>query len=87
MFSIRDNWVGIEQGVITLSDYSDLVTQQMRLKINSAQKDLVSNQNLIFSGEIYDNQGKLRCGKNQVIDDKELLRSIDWLVKGVEVVE
>lgn len=87
LFSLRDNWVGVEQGVITLSDYSELVTPQMRLAINSAQKDLVANKNLIFSGEIYDNQGNLRCGKNQVIDDKELLRSIDWLVKGVEVVE
>ena len=70
-----------------MSDYLDLVTQQMRLEINSAQKDLIANKNLIFSGEIYDNQGKLRCGKNQVIDDKELLRSINWLVRGVEVVE
>lgn len=87
LFSIRDNWVGVEQGVIALADYSDSVTPQMRLAINSAHKDLISNKNLIFSGEIYDNQGKLRCGKNQVIDDKELLRSIDWLVKGVEVVE
>lgn len=87
LFSIRDNWVGVERGIITLSDYSTLVTPQMRLAINSAQKDLVANKNLIFSGEIYDNQGKLRCGKNQVIDDKELLRSIDWLVKGVQVVE
>ena len=87
LFSIRDNWVGIEQGVITLSDYSTLVTSQMSLAINSAQKDLVSNKNLIFNDEIYDNQGKLRCGKNQVIDDKELLKNIDWVGKWVEVVE
>lgn len=41
----------------------------------------------IFCEELYDNQGKLRCGTNQVIDDKELLRNVDWLVKGAEVVE
>lgn len=87
LFSIRDNWVGIEQGVITLEDYSDSVTPRMRSVINSARNELLYSRNLIFSDEIYDNQGNLRCGKNQVIDDKGLLRSIDWLVKGVEVVE
>lgn len=87
LFSIRNNWVGVQQGVITISDYSEAVTPQMRSTVNSAQKELLSNQNLIFAGEIYDNQGKLRCGKNQVIDEKQLLRSLDWLVKGVEVVE
>jgi basic membrane protein A len=87
LFSIRDNWVGVQQGVITLSDYSESVTPKMLSVVNSAQNELLYNNNLIFCDEIYDNQGKLRCGKNQVIDDKELLRSIDWLVKGVEVVE
>lgn len=87
LFSIRDNWVGVQQGVITLSDYSNLITPQMRMTIDSVQKELLYNKNLIFCDEIYDNQGKLRCGKNQVINEKELLRNIDWLVKGVEVVE
>ena len=87
LFSIRDSWVGVQQGVITLADYSNLVTPQMRSVINSAQNELLYNNNLIFCDEIYDNQGKLRCGKNQVIDDKILLSDIDWLVKGVEVVE
>lgn len=87
LFSIRDNWVGVQQGVITLSDYSELVTPKMLSVINSAQNELLYNNNLIFCDEIYDNQGKLRCGKNQVIADKELLRSMDWLIKGVEVVE
>jgi hypothetical protein len=42
---------------------------------------------VVFSDEIYDNQGKLRCTKNKVISDTELLRNIDWLIKGVEVLE
>ena len=87
LFSIRDNWVGVQQGVITLADYSNLVTPQMRSMINSVQNELLCNNNLIFFDEIYDNTGKLRCGKNQVIDEKILLSEIDWLVKGAEVVE
>lgn len=87
LFSIRDNWVGVQQGVITLADYSDLVTPQMRSTINSVQNELLCNNNLIFFDEIYDNTGKLRCGKKKVINEKVLLSDIDWLVKGVEVVE
>ena len=87
LFSIRDNWVGVQQGVITLSDYSESVTPKMISVVNSAKNELLYNNNLIFCDEIYDNQGQLRCGKNQVIDDKILLSDIDWLVRGVEVVE
>lgn len=87
LFSIRDNWAGVQQGVITLADYSEAVTPKMRSMINLVYNELLYNNNLIFYDEIYDNQGKLRCGKNQVIDEKILLSDIDWLVKGVEVVE
>lgn len=87
LHSIRNNWLGVQQGVITLSDYSDSVTLQMRSVIGSIYNELAYDNNLIFYDDIYDNQGKLRCAKNQVISDMELLRNIDWLVKGVEVVE
>lgn len=87
LLALRNNWIGVQEGVIILSDYSALVTPQMRSVINSIYDELAGNNNLIFSGEIYDNRGELRCGKNQVISERELLRNINWLVKGVEVVE
>lgn len=85
--AIRNNWVGAEQGVITLQVFSDSVTQEMRTKLDEISFELAKNNNLIFVGEIYDNTGKLHCERHQVISDKELLKNIDWLIEGVEVVE
>ena len=66
-----------------LSNYSNLVTPEMRSRLNSLHKELAYDK-LIFSDEIYDNQGKLRCEKDNVISDDMLLEDINWLVRGVE---
>ena len=82
---IKNHWVGIQNNVIVLSDYSDLVTPEMRERISFLRQELMSGM-LIFSDEIYDNQGNLRCEKKEAISDDALLE-IDWLIKGVEVIE
>ena len=86
LHSINNNWLGMQQGVIILSNYSNLVTPEMRSRLNSLHKELAYDK-LIFSDEIYDNQGKLRCEKDNVISDDMLLEDINWLVRGVEVFE
>ena len=84
--STKDNWLGIDQGLIMLSDYSDRVTPAMRTRIDELKKELVDNH-LIFMGPLYDNQGHLKCAAGDVIGDERLLEKMDWLVKGVEVLE
>ena len=86
LISIRNNWVGIQEGVISLSDYSTTVTPNMKTYLHSLENELNYNK-LIFFDEIYDNQGNLRCSKGEAIIEHELLKNIDWLVKGVEVLE
>lgn len=87
---LKNHWFGVEQGsdynALTLSTYSPAVTNEMDLQIRALKNELVSNY-LIFSGEIYDNQGNLRCRGDEVISDNTLLESMNWLVKGVEVLE
>ena len=39
----------------------------------------------VFSGLIYDNNGKLRCEENERISDMELFSEMNWLVEGVEI--
>ena len=85
--SIQDNWVGAQQGAIDLKITSTSVTPEMQNILNAIRDELTYDNNLIFYNEIYDNQGNLRCDKNQVISDKELLQNMNWLVKGVEIVE
>ncbi|MBR5909832.1 MAG: BMP family ABC transporter substrate-binding protein [Schwartzia sp.] len=41
----------------------------------------------IFSGQIYDNEGGLRCGRGEQISDEELFLRMNWFVEGVEIYE
>lgn len=84
--SVRNHWVGVQQGIIALSDYSNLVDARTKRTLASLYNELTYSE-FIFSGEIYDNQGNLRCTKDKVISETELLKNINWLVRGVEVLE
>ena len=87
LIAIRNNWPGVREGVVSLSKYSSAVTPKMIVRLDSIRNELAMDNNLIFYNEIYDNEGNLRCGKNQVLTEHELLSNINWLVKGAEVVE
>lgn len=84
--SMNNNWIGIERGAVMLSDYSPRVTSEMVTQINFLKQELI-NGRLIFSGKIYDNKGQIRCEEDEAISDDTLLEDINWLVKGVEVLE
>ena len=60
---------------------------QLTLEIALLLKQELINGNLIFAGKIYDNTGKIRCEAGEAISDDTLLEDINWLVKGVEILE
>lgn len=84
--SVKNHWLGIDRGAVMLSDFSPAVTPEMISKLDSLKQELI-NGNLIFAGTIYDNKGNLRCGADEAISDDTLLEDINWLVRGVEVLE
>ena len=79
-------WIGIEKGAVSLSEYSSEVTEEMRDEVERAKKEILEGKD-VFSGVIYDNQGNLRCGENEVISDEMLLEQFDWYAEGVEFYE
>ena len=83
---VKNHWIGIDRGAITIENYSSEVNDDIRDKIEEIELELMNNKQ-IFSGEIYDNQGNKRCGANEAISDDLLLEDINWLVQGVEVVD
>ena len=85
--ALRSYWIGVQQKSIILSDCSEVVDNHSRVILASIYTELTSENNLIFCDEIYDNEGNLRCEKHEVISDTELLKNINWLIEGVEVVE
>ena len=58
----------------------------MKTEIETAITEMLAGKD-VFTGEIYDNQGNLRCENGEIIRDEILLEQFDWFVKGVEIYE
>lgn len=80
------DWLGLESGVVRLTEYSPMVSRETRDAVEAAERELLSGRD-VFTGVIYDNEGNLRCGEGEAISDDTLQHGMDWLVEGVEVYE
>lgn len=79
-------WIGMEVGAVGLSEYSDEVSDDIKAEVEKVKNEFLSGRD-VFSGIIYDNEGKLRCGEKEVISDEMLLENSDWYAEGVEIYE
>lgn len=79
-------WLGIDKGVVGLAPYHPGMPEEVMKKVEEAKAELLAGKE-VFSGEIYDNKGNLRCGEGEMISDKTLMENIDWHVEGVSVYE
>ena len=77
-------WLGLSENVVSLYPYSDLVSKKTR-KLVEREKARIQTWRDVFSGEIYDNTGVLRCGADERIRDEELFNKMEWFVDGVEI--
>ncbi len=82
----NDYWLGLSEGAVSLYAYSDMVTEDTK-KLVAAEEERIRTSLDVFSGEIRDNTGAVRCGGNERISDNELFNHFDWYVEGVEVYE
>lgn len=82
----RNYWMGLSEGAVSLYPYSPLVPEKTRTLV-STEEDRIKTWRDVFSGEIYDNTGTLRCGADERIGDDELFNVIDWYVEGVKIIE
>lgn len=80
------DWLGLDSGAIGLTEYSPRVSQSAIDEVERAREEILSGLD-VFTNEIYDNQGNLRCGAGEAMSDDYLLRQIDWLVEGVRIYE
>lgn len=84
--SVKMHWYGLDKAVIRLSDFSPAVSEETRRIVEEERQRLMSGQS-VFSGEIYDNKGILRCAEGENISDHILLEKMDWYVDGVNIYE
>ncbi len=83
---VKRHWFGVETGVVKLSEYSPLVTEETRQMVESVKDELISGKQ-VFSGVIYDNLGTRRCDEGEAISDEVLLEKMNWYVDGVVLYE
>ncbi len=82
--SVERYWFGLDTGVVTLTECSELVDDGILQEIASAKQEIASGKQ-IFSGVIYDNNGILQCDEGESISDEILLKKMDWFLDGVVV--
>jgi len=82
--SVKQRWFAIDSGVVELAEMSPLVSENTRQAVEQAKNRLFGVYD-VFSGEIYDNNGQLRCSNGETLSDETLLKNMDWFVDGVEI--
>ncbi len=80
------DWLGLKAGVIILTDYSPLVSEEAKNEVEAATKEILDGW-VVFSGTIYDSEGRERCADGEAMSDDTLMYEMNWLVEGVRVYE
>ncbi|MBE6901074.1 MAG: BMP family ABC transporter substrate-binding protein [Ruminococcaceae bacterium] len=80
------HWYDMKTGVIGLSEFSPMVTEDISNAVEKAKNSINAGFN-IFSGIIYDNNGTLRCGEDEMLSDEMLFNNMNWYVDGVVIYE
>jgi len=75
-------WGGMETGLVKLSSYGAMVPAKVKKYVEAKKKLIIEGKFEPFTGELFDQKGKLKVKKGQVLPDKDKL-SIQWFVKGV----
>lgn len=83
---VDNYWIGLEKEAVGLTDLSEEVYPEILQELEKAKKQILEGRD-VFSGIIYDNEGRLRCDEGEIIKDKVLLEQFDWFVEGVDIYE
>ncbi|MCI9068426.1 MAG: BMP family ABC transporter substrate-binding protein, partial [Lachnospiraceae bacterium] len=75
-------WWGISSGMIDII-YSKSLPPKTRQLAELVKQQIVSGNFQIFSGELKDQDGNLRCGENEGLSPTDIVR-MDWLADNVE---
>lgn len=78
-----DTWDGFKEGTVRLAPYNTEVPTDVVADSDAIRDGYMKGSFNIFTGPIYDQDGKLRVKEGEVISDADLA-VMDWFVQGVE---
>lgn len=76
-------WYGMAEGVVDIYYSKKYVPISLQKLVEAMRKMIITHEFNPFTGEIYDNTGKLRLSEDQQANPYEIL-NIDWFVDNVE---
>lgn len=79
-------WLGIDRHVVDLSGYGKDVSEENIAMVEKAKVELIGGKE-VFSDEIIDNAGNVRCNIGEMISDSYLMDEMTWFVRGVRIYE
>ncbi|MDY6267735.1 MAG: BMP family ABC transporter substrate-binding protein [Selenomonadaceae bacterium] len=74
-------WIGIEDDAVGLSNFSPRIDEAVRSRV-LAEEARIRENGSVFSGAIYDTDGKLRVADGETLSDAALIH-LDWYAEGV----
>ena len=78
-------WQGLLDDVVDIQLGSSIPPREEAMVLKERQR--LKQGSPVFSGLILDTEGHVRCSPGETIPSSALREQMDWLVKGVEVLE
>ncbi len=78
----EDTWGGLAAGMVKMAPYTNM-PEEVKKMAQETEEAIRSGKLHPFTGPIYDQDGKLRVKKGEVMSDKDLL-GMNWYVKGID---
>ncbi|PWQ96882.1 BMP family ABC transporter substrate-binding protein [Leucothrix pacifica] len=78
-----DTWDGIKAGMVHMSDYSELVPEDVQKAADEVKAGIVDGTLHPFAGPIKNQEGEVVVKEGETLEDGALL-GMDWYVEGVQ---
>jgi basic membrane protein A len=75
-------WYGMKEGIVDLAPFGKMVPKELRAKVMAKKQEILDGKEMIFSGPVKDQAGKVRIAAAKAATDEELL-GMKYFVQGV----
>ena len=84
-FHGTNEWVNMEDGIVSYSPPTEYVSLDTRVEMEEAREKFKSRTFDVFYGPIVDNTGRTRIEAGESMSDNEMLKNFKWYVEGVRI--
>ena len=81
-FEGRNEWLGVDSGVVVTEEWSSDISSEMAQKIKTVEAEISSGARHVYDGPILNQDGEQMVAAGSRLDDGAIL-GITWHVQGV----